>query len=188
MRWRAVTLVGAVVAVAIGSYLPPSATVTDAGQAISSCDQAGLEAAVSAGGVWTVDCPGQTLNVASSLVVAGGDVTLEYSGGGTAPEIFNPGFSRLFTVSGGSLTLRGLTLQGGTFSLDPLLPAQGGAIFIAVGAHVELDNDFIQNSGAQAANRGVAASGTSQNPDGQDATGAASAAQGEPSTTPALSL
>jgi hypothetical protein len=78
---------------------------------VSDCTQDALRSAVAAGGLVTFSCSG-TITLTSQLVVTTGqDVTLD--GTGQAVTISGGGTTRIFDVTGGSLTLTDLTLTDG---------------------------------------------------------------------------
>lgn len=102
-------LAGSIVALGLVAWLLVAAPLASA--ATVACSQQGLKAAVASGGTFTfaADC---TLGVTAPLRITVGHV-LDVSASGHRVVLDGRGRSRLFIVSGGTLTLRGLQLTGG---------------------------------------------------------------------------
>src|SRR5690349_15006545 len=79
---------------------------------LTTCTPSDYDAAVAAGGTVTfaVDCPNLIPTVPAS--VPAGKV-LDVEGNGHSVALNGGGKRRLFTVSGGSLTVRGVTIRSG---------------------------------------------------------------------------
>jgi predicted outer membrane repeat protein len=147
---------------------------------------------------WTLTGTASTINVPAgvyTMTQAGAnevlDVTGDYdvygnltiNGANAATTVINAnGLDRLFNVHSGVLTLNNLTLEGGQSA------ANGGAINVAAGAGLILNNDVIQNNsaanGGAIANAGsmsitaVAFTGNSASADGGAIYGAGGSATG----------
>ena len=94
-------------AAALGGATPARADTT-----LTSCAPPEFAAAVAAGGIvrFAVDCP--TLIPATTTTVGAGKV-LVIEGDGHTVTLRGANQRRLFRVTGGQLTVRGVTLQGG---------------------------------------------------------------------------
>ena len=104
-------------AMAIGSAIGVVATATSASAAttpLTTCTQAGLQAALTAGGSYTFNCGASstTITLTSPLTV-GPSVTVSLDGTGQGITISGNHATELFNVSGGSLTLVGYDPDGG---------------------------------------------------------------------------
>jgi hypothetical protein len=152
-------------------------------QAVASCDRAGVQAAIDAGGSWSLDaCSGMTISAANDpLVVNGTTVTLTHDPSMSFP-IFNftstTGPGSVFQVQSGNLTLENLTVTGVLNATDPALPAQGGGIYVAAGAHLTLNDVGVIHSQANGAPGVNGVDGTADSVDGTNGGSTDSAAQG----------
>ena len=90
----------------------PGAPVAQADTTLSSCSPAAFDAAVTAGGTvrFGLDCP--SLVVTRTTVIPVGK-TLDIEGNGHAVALSGGGVRQLFKVTGGRLTVRAVTIQGG---------------------------------------------------------------------------
>ena len=103
--------VGAVLLVLVAG-LAVGASAAQADTTLMSCTPADFESAVAAGGTVTfaVDCPSLVPSKVTS--VPSGKV-LDIEGNGHMVALSGNGQRRLFNVSGGQLTVRGVTLRSG---------------------------------------------------------------------------
>ncbi|MGH3140419.1 MAG: hypothetical protein ACRDQE_11850, partial [Gaiellales bacterium] len=106
MRPSAVLLLVTGLAVAAASPVAQAATT------LNSCSPSAFNSAVTAGGTvrFAVDCP--SLVVSRTTVVPLGK-TLDIEGNGHAVTLSGGGVRQLFKVTGGQLTVRGVTIQSG---------------------------------------------------------------------------
>ena len=104
---RATTAAALALAVALGG-----ATSARADSTLTSCAPSDFAAAVAARGTlrFAVDCP--NLVPTATTVVGAGEV-LDIEGDGHVVGLSGAGQRRLFTVTGGRLTVRGVTLRFG---------------------------------------------------------------------------
>jgi hypothetical protein len=142
----ALTLTGAALTVSAGAAHADGGT-------IASCDVASIQAAIDAGGTWSIDpCNGQTLSQTdgSPLTVNGTDVTLTASGRPTLQftGTTEHGGGAVFQVNSGSLTVVDVDIEGTLTSVASSQPAQGGAVYVAPGASFTLDRSAIIHSSA----------------------------------------
>src|SRR3954453_3296184 len=100
--------VASALVVAAGAHAPAARADT----LLTSCAPADFAAAAAAGGTVTfgLDCP--DLVLAKTIVLGSGKV-LDVEGGGHAVALDGGHAQRLFTVNGGHLTVRGVTLENG---------------------------------------------------------------------------
>jgi hypothetical protein len=113
---------------------------------VSVCDEAALQAAISAGGWISIGCSGtltitNTLTISNHVILDGSSVAATLSGGNLV---------RLFYVQpGASLAITNLTLANGSITNNGSLPADGGAIYNNDGA-VTLTGCTLTNNSATA--------------------------------------
>ena len=102
----------AVLLFATGLAVVAGVPVAQADTTLSSCSPAAFDAAVTAGGTvrFGLDCP--SLVVARTTVIPVGK-TLDIEGNGHAVTLSGGGVRRLFKVTGGLLTVRGVTIELG---------------------------------------------------------------------------
>lgn len=126
-----------------------SAAPVRADVVVTNCGEAELVAAVAAGGLvafsgscnLTLTAP---INIAADTILDGNGQTVTVSGGNS---------NRIFNVASGvNLTIRGLTLSNGTST-------NGGALFIASGATVQLTNCTFSSNRAIGSNGLAGANG-----------------------------
>jgi hypothetical protein len=100
------------VALAVVAGMALGAPAVRADTTLTSCSPSAFAAAVAAGGTVTfgVDC--SNLILAGTVIVPSGKV-LDIEGNGHAVALSGNGQRRLFTVTGGQLTVRGVTIRSG---------------------------------------------------------------------------
>jgi hypothetical protein len=178
-----VTAAGALTGAAslVGAATPATADT----QTVASCDRAGIQAALNAGGTWSLDpCSGQTITQdAHPLVVNGTTVTLTHDPSMSFPVLHftattATGRGAVIQVRSGNLTLQNLIVTGVLTSTDPTKPARGGALYVAPGAQLTLDDCSVSHSQVLGAQGVYGTDGTTNAVDGTDGGPSYSAAQG----------
>src|SRR5258708_4292959 len=101
----------------VGGFTGAGVASTTAGAAtaqpsvVSACTEAGLKAAVAAGGTVTFSCSGTILLTSPIVVTSGQNVAID---GAKHKIVLSGGHkTQLFVVDGGTLTLRRVTLTNG---------------------------------------------------------------------------
>lgn len=114
--------------------------------AVQPCDEAGLNAAIAAGGSHTFDCAGPTTITISATKTIGLNITLD---GGSLLTISGGNVRRLFYVSdSGALTLRNITLADG-YAGGTGVNARGGAIYNDFGDDLVFENVTLRDNQAE---------------------------------------
>jgi len=177
MRRRSVELCASGMAVLAAAGLAVADAAASGPTVLSTCEASALAHAVSHGGTIDFGLECQDLVLSGTLSVPAGR-TVDLEGNGYSVTLIGNG-RRLFSVSGGNLTVGGITLgngrvtgasgasgtQGSSGSSTqaataggagkPGAGARGGAIYIAAGSTVSLTNDTLSNNAAVGGNGGV---------------------------------
>jgi predicted outer membrane repeat protein len=122
-----------------------------AGGTDSTCTQASIQSDLTSGGTWTLDCATGTTTIpfTTPVTFSSGTAALQVA---TGKQVILDGrhSTQLFVLSGGTLSLSGLTLQNGSASRTGFPSSEGGAIFSQNASLSVSSSTFSSNSGHSA--------------------------------------